>query len=369
MNTQILIYSYGAVCLSMIIFNFLCILVFKNRESREKQQSISFTDRIKKELAEMEKGEPLSEKEYCFLIKKLSSIGNLAAFDRSLLELEAENPQEKEAYIQKLHAVFLYLTSVYVKKEDVQSAYFLSFLNRHGVSRLREFDVLIAEVMPYFRKDSVFCSLKAMDTLFISGQVENVLKGLRILNQKDDYINSRLIVTGLSSFTGDAKRLMLALQKKFDSYSVSLRAAFIDYFSSITVNCDDFVFTILSDDRQNEELRYSAIRYFGRRHSEKAYPLLCKFAMRTGKDQGVYISQAVRSLAIYPGDKTVGILKAALCSPNFHVRYNATLSLERLGISYNELADILSGDDRYAKEMVTYQAEHRSLKERQVASV
>ena len=45
------------------------------------------------------------------------------------------------------------------------------------------------------------------------------------------------------------------------------------------------------------------------------------------------------------------------------MRYNAAASLERRRLSYEDLIVHIGGNDRYAREMLTYQMESRKLKE------
>ena len=46
-------------------------------------------------------------------------------------------------------------------------------------------------------------------------------------------------------------------------------------------------------------------------------------------------------------------------SSNWYIRYNASQSLDQLGVEYLDLLDILSGKDRYAREMLEYRLEVR----------
>ncbi len=368
MKIEILIYCYGAVCLSMIIFNFLCIFAFKGRESRALRESRNFKKRIEKQLSLIQNGEALSEKEYKYLIKKLDSVGNLLAFETSIDASLREEPQATELYIKELHRVFLYLSSVYLKKEEMQSAYFLKFINKYKVSGFKKYDALIGVIMEYFKKPSVYCALNAMDSMYISGDSENVLRGLKILNHKDTYFHSKLIVKGLCSFEGDKAKLKTALTKEFDTFSIPFQVAIIDYFSAVG-GCDEFVFDFLKDEKENDEIRYSAIRYFGRHYYEQAYGYLCRFAREKDIAVWIYTSLSVSALANYKSNQTIEILKSALSSANWYVRYNAAESLEKLGVTYNDLADVINGNDRYAREIITYQTEHKSLQERQVVLV
>ena len=59
-------------------------------------------------------------------------------------------------------------------------------------------------------------------------------------------------------------------------------------------------------------------------------------------------------------------MKAALIhavhSANWYVRFNAANSLEALHLDYTDLIDVLSGSDRYAREMIMYRLDFERMK-------
>ena len=50
-----------------------------------------------------------------------------------------------------------------------------------------------------------------------------------------------------------------------------------------------------------------------------------------------------------------------MSSPNWYVRYNASASLEAHGLDYEQLLQVIAGEDRYAREMLVYRLETRRL--------
>ena len=50
-------------------------------------------------------------------------------------------------------------------------------------------------------------------------------------------------------------------------------------------------------------------------------------------------------------------------SANWYVRNNAAASLEAQGLSYEEMFRVLGGDDRYAREMLSYRLEAKRLEQ------
>ena len=72
----------------------------------------------------------------------------------------------------------------------------------------------------------------------------------------------------------------------------------------------------------------------------------------------------ISALAVYPGPQTLEILKKETSSKNWYVRRNAAKSLAVLNTDRDALADILQGNDRYAKEMLEYQLDEVKVQRR-----
>ena len=63
----------------------------------------------------------------------------------------------------------------------------------------------------------------------------------------------------------------------------------------------------------------------------------------------------------------VDALLRAMNSANWYIRSNASASLEAHGLTYEEMFRVLDGEDRYAREMLTYRLELRRLTEEAAA--
>ena len=56
-------------------------------------------------------------------------------------------------------------------------------------------------------------------------------------------------------------------------------------------------------------------------------------------------------------------LLRAMNSSNWYIRSNAASSLEAHGLSYEQMFQVLSGCDRYAREMLEYRLKTKQLQE------
>lgn len=139
----------------------------------------------------------------------------------------------------------------------------------------------------------------------------------------------------------------------------------LDYFRFASGQYHDRMLRLLLSKDRSDEVAYSCIRYFGKYHDEAAYPYLLDLAKMDRGDAWEYAAIAATALANYPGEKTVETLKRMLRSQNWHVRFNASKSLELLGLDYTDLIDVFEGDDRYAGEMMRYRFDQKQLREKE----
>ncbi|MCD8025787.1 MAG: HEAT repeat domain-containing protein [Clostridiales bacterium] len=361
MGVEVLIYCYGIICLCMIAFNCVCIFSFRNRDRRIKRCSRSLDYHIQRQTDILSKGEEPDDKEYRYLNRKLSKIGNLMAFNMSVDKLMSRDSKLAERYLEAIRPVILYLATVYINKESIQSVYFLHILEKYKINNHLTVDSITELVMQYLKKPNLYCRVKAMKFLYKSKSENDVVKGVLILEDEKVYFNQKLLTNGFMSFEGDHSRLIAALLSEFDCLHSETQTAVLEYIRLKSGCCCQQMFNFLCNEEYDDEVRYSALRYFGRYYYEPAKNVLLAFLSDADDEKQIYASISAQALAIYPGKDTIQALKDAVSSSDWYVRYNAAQSLEALGVTYNDLADIVYGSDRYAREMITYCSEHKNL--------
>lgn len=356
MKVEILIYAYLAVCTSMILFNIVCVFVFQKRDQEIHKRSIDFTDSIVKQ---MENGN-MEEAHKRFLQKKLKKVQHLMALDEALQKLKQERPEQAQSYIASIRPVFVYLTQEYRKKNQTQAAYFPYMIQKYRIfqgapnSKVREL------LLDMVKENNLYCRENALQALYSIGEVESVISALKILDQSAHYHHAKMITDGLLSFTGDRKQLDDRIWDELAAFSNTMKAALLDYFRFESGSHCEKMLRIMVSPRENQELRFSAIRYYAKYYYEPALPYLYDF---TCDESPIweYKAIAATALANYPTARTEEILKELLSNRNWYVRYNASESLEKLGMDYDELIDVWEGRDRYASEMLRYRYDRRKL--------
>ena len=120
---------------------------------------------------------------------------------------------------------------------------------------------------------------------------------------------------------------------------------------------------ILRDPRRHKELRLAAVRYFGKYPDPAAQDQLLAFLQEKDPARWEYAAISASSLAGYHSQEVTAALLQAMRSANWYVRNNAATSLEAQGLSYEEMFRVLGGDDRYAREMLSYRLEAKRLEQ------
>lgn len=361
MGSEVILYSYGMVCLSMLVFNLIYSLHLRAGDRWMRRRVEKIAGKVRPQLQRAEAGATLKERHAAAMRRCLSRVNNLLAFDRFLDE-QGET-QASGAYLRQLQPIFLELASVYQRREETQAAYFCYFLTRHQLQRYLDTEQLESVVGGYMKKDSLYCRVNALKALCSFGSAEGVLEALRNLRGHGVPLHEKIIVETLLTFTGDANRLIGQVWQDLEQFTVPIQRALLDFIRFKSGDYCENMLGILLDDSKDRELRFSAIRYFGRYPYPPARQPLLAAVTDLNPLNWEFAAISAASLARYPGDDVVEALSQAMHSGNWYVRYNAAASLAAHGLSYEKLVDVVAGDDRYAREMMVYRLESRRLAE------
>lgn len=360
MSVETMVFFYGVVCAAMILFNCGCIYLFKQRERRTHSASIRFVEQIHAQMEGLKETDALSDRDCKRIEQKLRHVKGLVSFDLAMEELLAEDSEAGREYIRALHPVFLHLSNIYLKRETTQSIYLLHILRKYRVCSDAAADPLLDLMLAYVRKPGIYCRSRALSVLCQTKREDRLVEALSILSEQDAYFPEKLLVSLLLSFEGDSDTLIRLLTARFQSFSPALQTAVIAYITQTSDQYSELFAGWLMDDPE-DELRYALLRYFGQHCYEPVREYLYALIEHQRDSRWIDASIAASALCSYPGEKTIAVLKRGLSGRNWYVRYNAAESLEKLGVTYNELSDILNGTDRYAREMVTYRTERNNL--------
>lgn len=367
MNIETLIYAYLAICTSMIVFNCACIFAFRRRGEMLEKRSSRLEEQITVQMGRIKRGEPVEEGHRDFLRKKLSRTNHMMAFDETLGRLLGQEPETVEQYLREIRPVFTCLAIENRYHSPMKMTYFAYVVKKYRVIEGTPANVILDVMMKLLQEPSLYCRESALQAIYSAGDCGSVLRALREVDRNPRFHHAKLLTDGLLTFGGDREQLAAALWRTFDSFSVQMRVVILDYFRFSGRNVREELLQLLADNQQDDEIRFSCIRYFGKYPYEPAYPLLLSFVEDRTAHRWEYAAIAATALAAYPGQRSIEALKRNLSSSNWYVRFNAAKSLETFHLTYIELSDVLDGNDRYAREILQYQLDLENAREEREA--
>lgn len=360
MKIEVMIYVYIAICISMIAYNIIYVFILKHREKNLISNSEKFQKIICVEIEKIKAGETVCEKHKDFLCKKLDRTAGITAFDKALEGIYKNEPEATQKYLVDTFSVFEFLTHRYISKDTIKIAYFPHILHKYDILKHYESDRLKDALLELLRSVNVYCRENTIKAIYGMQNPDTVVQALKILDKNLTFHHPKLICDGLLTYKGDKDVLKNKLFDAFKDFSVQMRVNILNYLRFGNVRCDSQMLEILKNEKEDNEIRFSAIRYFEKFPNDEARPVLQGIAENLEGKIWEYQAIATSALKSYPDDTTYRILVKNLSNSNWHVRQNSAVSCEKLGYSYYDLIGVFDGDDRYAREMMRYHLDKRS---------
>ena len=360
MKIEIMIYIYIAICVSMIAFNIVYVFVLKHREKALASDSARLEKLITEQLERIKSGEEVTEKHNKFLKRSLQRTACITAFDKALEKIFTAQPELCEEYLIESYSVFEYLTHKYIGKDTIKIAYFPYILQKYNILKHDETGKLTDILLELLRSVNVYCRENTLKAIYSMQKPEIAVLALKTIDKNLSFHHPKLICDGLLCYKGDKGKLKEMLFEGFSSYSVKMQLNILNYFRFGNVRCDKEMMEILTSEKSNSELRFSAIRYFEKFPVNEAESVIQSIAENTEGRTWEYQAIASSALKSYPGDVTFRILVANLSSTNWYIRQNSAVSLEKLGYTYHDLISVFDGNDRYAREIMRYRLDKRN---------
>ena len=367
MKIEMMIYIYIAICVCLIGYNCVYVFVLRHREKALNTNAEKFKEIIDSQLNSLKNQGKIENAHIEFLKKSLKKVKNLTAFDKGLDEAYSENLEVTEKYIALIYPVFAYLTKEYLSRDAITSTYFPYVVGKYNILKYADNDEVIEIMFELLYSENVYCRENALKAIYGTGNTGYACKALKAIDMNRSFHHSKLVCDGLMGFAGVKEELASRLCDEFEQYSIEMQLNILNFIRFAGIRMDETMLAILRDEKRDDELRFSAIRYFEKFPIEDAREILQKFAKN--EDKYIWQYQAIASSAIksYPDKLTFEILKDNLSNSNWYVRLNSAVSCEKMGYTYTELINIFDGNDRYAREILRYCLDRRKAKEQVVA--
>lgn len=356
-NPEVILYLYMASCIMVLAFNLIYIVMDKLQKRRQSRQRLDMVDMIAGQMESVRTGDGVNQEHLQQLKKQLKSISRLKVFEQSLQKVRQETPENIFLdYTSRLRDVFLELTGVYEKRDEIENAYFCNLIEKFSIEKKDTgLDGILEYLLRMVIQKDAFLRENALKAIYQSGNREAVLFAWNRLYENDIRHNEKLLSDGLLKFSGDKQALAQLLWSHRKDYNAGMLLPILQFIRFSSGEFQQDMLDILCNDEEEKELRLEAIRYLRRYPYEPAREILQNFIWYQVYIDWEYAAMAASALSGYPGEDTVSCLKSGLNAVNWYVRHNCAQTLiSDLHISQLQLFDIYNGRDRYAREILTY---------------
>lgn len=355
MIVPIVLGFYVLVCVSVVLFNCWTalneLLMRRSFTRRKKRYRRWFQSAGEKYLS-------LSPEQHRDMARRMASAlfssGRVIAFQAAMEELEAEEPQRFAACASLPAEIVRELFPSFADSSDMKRAYYSYLVARFHMMRLAPSERVTEFLLRQIREGKSLYNIEnALRAVYSSDRIPLTLEALGVLDGEGElFLHEKLLVDGLLTFP-HCDALIAALWKQFDAYSPQMQRLLLDFIRFASGAWGEEMLALL--ERTEElELKIACLRYFGKYPDERFRAPLYRHTAESAAAEWELCAACMTVLASYPGGETVALLKQGLRSRNWHVRYNAAMSLRTLQVDAAQVQDILTGDDRYAREMLQY---------------
>lgn len=347
----ILIEIYFVVCFLILLYTIGYILYQRYYARHEKQLITQYVKMIEPQQHIVQKTGVVSAAHKKLLARKLHNAKQLIYFEKALSQLDKER-NEIDDYLMELESVMIELTTYYKKADQMKQAYLAHFIAKYAAKGKWESAAIYRMLVSYLESPTVYLRENVLLAVCRQPDAKWILQVLHFMTEKNLFHHPKLLQDGLLTYPFDSEELIDILWEQRKTFQPSIYRGLIGYITYKSDRYKEVFYEMLQEEKLDLEVRASLMRYFKKHRLKKAEMLLISFA---SSERAALRIVAVNVLSAYQSSAVIAVLKQALGDRNWHVRRNASQSLLSMDLPYEDIEDILEGDDQYAKEMLRYQ--------------
>lgn len=365
LKPEVILFIYMASCIAVLVFNMLYIASDRYRNKRFQTRGLELVDELLHQMKRIEAGEPVEQAFRDRMKRKLLRIEGLRSFEYSM-NAAGERVQKGvvEEFLRQSRVLFLELSEVYSRRDEIEKAYFASLIEKFKIDRGRtETDAVIEFLKKLAIGRDVYARENALRALQSIGSQEAIIDVWEKMQDNEIRHSGKLLADGLLRFSGDKEELAGALMGRLKYFDVALALPIMQFVRFLSGNFCRDILEMVESGTMDKELRLEGIRYFRKYSYGPAKEVLLRFLRYQEYMDWEYGAMAALSLSSYPGPDTVDGLKEGLGASNWYVRLNCAQSLvSGLKAPQLSLYDIYNGTDRYAREILHYVTEKEQIR-------
>lgn len=252
-----------------------------------------------------------------------------------------------------------YINSIVSKKKIKEQKAYIAFL-------LGEYKVETESVNEFLyeciNSDSLHLRFNGLRSISKIGNVDYFIKALNIVSDNKENLNSKIMIDAIDDFGGDIDKLYNEIVGDFHKFTDKSKCLFIAHLADKKNGIlSEKLLSMLKANDTDYEVKSSIIKYFGVIKYNDSKEELLKIL---DGESWEYRALSVRALDNYEGEDIVDKLMETIKDENWYVRFNSATTLLKLNISDSKLMSILTGEDKYASEIMEYAISFNNNKNR-----
>ena len=338
------IYILFSVALLLFEVGFLAI---KHRNHKQfVRQNTRFANELRDEIA-------LRRKTNAFSLKFSRKLPHLLMKTKHLVALQTELENDSEVADWFRVAVFSQIDT-YCKKPDCEQAFYAYVLSCFDYTKTPIPPEIANRLLALLDSTSVYTFSNTMQVFYRSGEVRWLLMAIDKADERGKFYHRKLLTDGILSAKVDQIELTREVEQRFYQYTPHTQLCLLDVFRMGQGDATALCLRVLNDTTLDEEVRYCAMRYFGK------YPSMASreiFLRILSEESAEWVAQmlAIQGLRHYHDAETRRAIQQKVTSCHWYVRKNAVEYLHEQALNPKEIVEILQMQDQYASEALLYQ--------------
>lgn len=346
----VITYIYFTICILILLYTISFIFFRWYGQQREIKHVNNYVSIISKQQQILQDESFIERLHIQVLSKRLKSVNQLIAFEKALNQLEKSC--SISPYLLQLEPVIKNLVIHYQHRDPMEQAYLARFIATYAAKGKWHEPFIYQTLISYLDHATIYLRESVLLATYQQPDAQWIIKVFHYLTENDLFHHSKLIQDGLLQYPYDGDALIDELWKYRDTYHQHILLGLIGFITYKSDRYKEVFYQLLKENDIDLEVKIRLIRYF----KKHVYPKVESLLIQLSKDKQDEIRiVAVHVLSEYKSEQVITSLKNALVDANYYVRRNASQSLLVMGVSLLDVMDVLTGKDRYAKEMLRYQ--------------
>lgn len=326
------IYFHIGVCILLILFEICWGLYARIRDIKIKETTQKYEKEIQVQIDYLKNYASIKKVHKNKISKELRNVDNLIAFEKACDNISKIEKEHLKIYIKHVLNVLVDIVVYYnEKKKETEKAYLAYIIGKY-FRNIEDIPVptrLIEILYQFMECKSIYCKLNTIETIYVIGTTENILRAISIINKQESLYNQSLLLNGLKNVKKNRKKLAIELFSRFEEYNKNIQIFIIKFLSDYHYIEENLILEKLESNRTAIDVRCEIMRYFQKNKNEKAKQYLIKQLSREKIVANDLNIKAIGTLGYYEDAEVRNLLNKLKESVDDMIKESAYRSLEK----------------------------------------